>query len=236
MINIGICDDNYIEISANKIFLEEYIKENNIDANITVYDKGMPLLQELKTRTFHIILLDIIMKNENGIEIAKEIRKIDSNVIIVFISSIGDYAIYGYDVDALAYFIKPLTKEKVKNIMEKAHNKLKEMDNCSVIVKTAKGFKKVCLNEVIYVESSNKEVYLKYRDREDIFKMKLDEVEEIFNRSFIRVHKSYLVNLNYINELNGNKVILESGQQIPVSRSFKDNAFERYISFIEGEE
>ncbi|MEG2290301.1 MAG: LytTR family DNA-binding domain-containing protein [Clostridium sp.] len=234
MLKVLICDDKINERVNLEYNIKKYLDDIKQEFTMTFCNDGEDLLENLQKCRYDIIFLDIVMPGKNGIDIAKKIRKNDNKTIIILVSSIGDFALEGYEVDALYYSIKPLTYEKVKHIMEKCEVKLKEQKGHIIFIKTVDGVHKIYQEDIIWGESRDKYIYIKANNEIMKCKTKLDDFLKALDFEYIRVHKSYFVNPNYIKEIQDSYLILDDGSELPISRAMKGNVRDKYIDFIGG--
>jgi len=124
MINIAICDDNKLQLKLVEDLIEEYISTSNARIEYESFSNADQLIKHIDANSnFNIYVLDIIMPKKNGIELAQELRKKNDSGIIIFLTSEPNYAEDSYDVDAFYYLVKPVDKEKLFAILDKAVKK-----------------------------------------------------------------------------------------------------------------
>jgi len=204
-----ICDD---EVDSSER-LEGIIKSILAEKNMSGYTiKKCTCREELeKYPDISLLFIDICLGNENGMEIAKEIRRKEKNTPIVFVSSSKEYAVESYDVDAFGYLIKPIQPEKVRHIMNKF---LKQEED--YVVRDTRGNEKlrVPLQNIEYFESMNTSILLHLVNGKQIRTYgKLGNIEkELVDKNFLRCHQSYLINIAHINRIEGACFIMDSGE------------------------
>ena len=132
----AIVDDNELDIENVKNKVKEWGECRGIDTTFWEFDSAEAFLFSYEdVKNYDILLLDIEMKDMDGVEMAKRIRKVDSDVVIIFITGYSDYILDGYDVGALNYLMKPLDKEKFFRVLDTALTKL-ESNSKSIILST----------------------------------------------------------------------------------------------------
>lgn len=213
MLSIAICDDEeYFRITEKQLILK-YMAGKNCECMIDMYESGKELLA-LKSAIsqYHIIFLDVNMEEIDGIETAKEIRKITKDVFIVFVTAFITYALEGYKVDAVRYLIKD-------------HESLEKMDyeENEMTFDFQEGKTTISLENLIYVESNLHRLVF-YMAGEDAVHYtiytKLDDVAELLqNKGFCRIHKSYLVNLKYVKSVERYRAVLSNGKSLAISKA-----------------
>ena len=129
MINIAIVEDEAMYAKQLQEFLLQYQKENGEVFNITVYSDGDQIVHKYKSQ-FDIILMDVEMKFMDGMSAAEENRKVDTEVVIIFITNMAQYAIRGYAVDALDYVLKPVSYFAFSQRLNRAISRMKKREHC----------------------------------------------------------------------------------------------------------
>lgn len=222
--HIALCDDERVFREDLDRKLSKFSFQYNIDLDVDSFTSGEEFVQFLKqsSKKYDLIFLDILMGKLNGIETAKEIRKFDQDVEIVFLTTTPDFALSGYDVKALNYLIKPITLEKVQKIVGDIYNK--KFDNQSMFTYQAnRTLYSVPFQEINYFEVNGRIIYLNTINNKTIqengFYKKIDELtEELAPHHFIKCHRSYLVNLKNIAAVSSKEIIFNDNQTAPISR------------------
>lgn len=192
------------------------MKENNLCYEIYRFTSGIKLLEALN-ENFQIIFLDIQMPGIDGLEIAKYIRKRDKSLYLVFTTSYINYVYKGYEVDAGNYITKPISKEIIYTEMNKAMLKQNNAKK-TIMIKNNDGYFKVFLSEITYIETEgrNTVIHTCYGAMKSFAKMQ--EYEDSLDNSFLRCHKSYIVNINYISSIEGLCITLNTQEILYVSK------------------
>ena len=107
MLNIAIVEDEKEMSNCLRDYLIKFFNEENISIDVSIFDNGNIFLEKYKLN-YNLIFLDIKMPSIDGMEVAQKIRKIDKNVMIIFVTSLAQYAIKGYEVNAFDYILKPI--------------------------------------------------------------------------------------------------------------------------------
>jgi len=234
MVFIAACDDDIIYLNQIAGYLEELSSEQKI--RFETFSKASELIAAVEKQhdRYDIILLDINIDEDNGIDVAKQIRKYNEELLIIFITSFLEYAPDGYGVKAFRYILKPINSEVLKADIRSAIEELQKDKEMSFSI-TSKGlYKKILVNDIVYFESSNRKVSIKDITGDEIeYYSKLDDIEsqDLFV-NFIRPHQSYLVNILHINYIdkNSKNIILKDNSRIPISRSKIDQVIKKYIT------
>lgn len=233
MIQIAIVEDevNYQEQLIE--FLHQYEKERNENIAIKTYSDGDEIVENYQAQ-FDIILMDVQMGLMDGMSAAEEIRKVDSEVVIIFITNMPQYAIKGYAVDALDYVLKPISYFQFSQRLNRAIDRMRKRETNYITIKVKNGIKRIKVSDIFYVE--NQEHYLHFTTEEGEFMasgaMK-DLEKQLSSYHFFRGHRGYLINLEHVEGMKGNDVIVK-GKELPVSRT-KRKAFMEALSKHWGE-
>ncbi|ROR29126.1 LytTR family two component transcriptional regulator [Mobilisporobacter senegalensis] len=235
MITVVICDDEQAFINRMKEYIKRFSEENKEEFSVREFTSGQTLLNSYNAN-FQIIFLDIKMPELDGIETAKRIRQMDSNVIIIFLTSLVKYVLAGYSVNAANYLIKPLEYKKFKIEMEKAVIKAVSIKNGYITVKNDKGFFKIYLSTLKYIETYQRNTMI-HTTKEDIisYKKMQDHEKDLEGYPFVRCHTSYIVNMQYIESVVGNDLTLSSGEIIPISKQKKKDLMQNLAEYLGSE-
>lgn len=234
LVNIVICENDKNDQEFVKAKVVEILDDLNIEYEIKVYNSGDDLLEGYDKYT-DIILLDIQMDGLDGMETARKIREFDDNVEIIFITSFVEYALEGYEVNAYRYLLKPVKDE---NLMTSLINCLNDRNfvKRSIVIKEGDTRIKISLKDIMYIEVQGNDITV--HTLKDTYRTKgtMSNFEtEINSNMFVRCHKSYLVNLEYIKSIKRYTSILVNDEEVPLSRNkykeIKDRFFER-ISYV----
>ena len=236
MIKIILLEDEPKYAERVISLLSRYREEHtNSDASFTIqhYDDPVRFLTEYHCDA-DLLLLDIQMPGMTGMDAAKKIRKIDPDVMMIFITSLTQYAIEGYSVNAFDYILKPLRSASFLAKMDRAFRVLnRSRSNATLTISTKDEKRRVPLDDILYIEVNNHDIYVHTMD--ETFKewgtMKLIE-SQLNGASFVRCSVHYLVNLKYVQGLAGDQVILPNAE-LPISRS-KRKEFLDAIAQYEG--
>ena len=169
-------------------------------------------------KKYDILLLDIEMKQMNGVELAKKIRMGDREVQIIFISGYHDYIGDGYDVEALHYILKPVQKEKLFAVLNRACEKLKK-NEAALFLEMPDGMERIPLYEIRYIEVRSNYVTV-HGTKDYTVKATLASVESELDERFFKVGRSFVVNMNYIRKISKKEVSLEGDIFVPLSRGY----------------
>ena len=237
MLHIAICDDekNFCEIEKKTI--SEYMVKNNHPCDFSIFQSGMELLEQGDSIAgFNIIFLDVIMDEMDGMETAKQIRKITEDAYLVFVTAVIRHSLEGYKVDAIRYLLKDDRdfEQTMFECLDAIFYKMsKKTEKCKIEFKSGKVVYDA--DDILYIESRlHKVIVHSMKDGEEAYSMRgrLEDVEELLKeKCFCRIHQSFLVNLKYVKDIVGDKVMLENGEELNISRSKYKKTKKEWISY-----
>lgn len=234
MIHIAIVEDEALYIRQLKDFIQRYQKEQGKQIKVTVFPDGEDIIENYQGE-FDIILMDIQMKFMDGMTAAEKIRKLDQEVIIMFITNMVQYAVKGYEVDAMDYILKPVEYFAFSQKLGKAIARITRQTDTVIMVPTTDGIQKLTVSDIFYIESRGHNAL--YRTTKGIFisRAVLKDLEESMKQhGFFRCGKGYLVNMKRVDGVSGNDCII-SGEKIPISRIKKKEFMECLMQYMNKE-
>lgn len=236
MIHIAICDDSKQERQILAALFKRYQELHATPLQIHIFQNGFSLLDAIdQGKRFDITILDILMPGENGIEIARNIRASGTDTEIIFLTSSPEYAVDSYEVKAQNYLLKPVTEEKFFASIDSILAKLDKKDTASFIIYTTeKQYSRIRVSSLVYGEVTHRTITLHLADQTMISAvMTFTEFQDILKAypDFIYPHRSYAVNMNYIQYVTKSDIILTDGQKIPLSRNNYTKISEQFLNF-----
>lgn len=236
MIHIAICDDSKQERQILAALFKRYQELHATPLQIHIFQNGFSLLDAIdQGKRFDITILDILMPGENGIEIARNIRASGADTEIIFLTSSPEYAVDSYEVKAQNYLLKPITEEKFFASIDSILAELDEKDTASFIIYTTeKQYSRIRVSSLVYGEVTHRTITLHLADQTMISAiMTFTEFQDILKAypDFIYPHRSYAVNMNYIQYVTKSDIILTDGQKIPLSRNNYMKISEQFLNF-----
>lgn len=233
MIQIALVEDDANYVSELKGYLKEYETERAEKIEVTVFSDGEDIVSEYKGE-FDIILMDVEMRFMDGMTAAEKIRELDTEVIIIFITNMPQYAIQGYKVDALDYVLKPVSYFAFTQRIERALSRLPQKKTNFLMIGGRNGVAKLDVSAIYYIEVQNHELI--YHTTKGNYSMNgsMKEVEGSLDKNqFFRCHRCYLINLEYVDWFQGSDVQVHS-EIIQVSRSRKKAFMDALNNYMNG--
>ncbi|MGB8452382.1 MAG: LytTR family DNA-binding domain-containing protein [Anaerocolumna sp.] len=222
MIYIGICDDDNIICSQIENIILDYSSRNFLKIELSIFNSGESLMKIFnQQKFFDLIFLDIELGNMNGVEVGRQIRKVQKNYSteIVYISGKDGYDRQLFDVQPLHFIPKPVNPSIVIEDLKLALERTQKLGG---FFKYQKGYDthKIPISEIIYFESLNREIRIVLANGEDFFYGKLEDIAlSVTKYQFLQIHRSYLINYNHITILRYSEVVMSNGSTLPISRS-----------------
>lgn len=230
---IAIVDD----VAAEQDVLKKYIGEWAADKKEIVEFKDFFSSESFlfaweEDKAFDLLVLDIEMGEMNGFELAKKIRTEEKNIPIMFVTGYDEYMQYGYDVSALHYLLKPVSKERLGYALDKLKSVFKD-EGKNLILNTADEVKRISTDEIMYVEAAGHGSILHTLDEVLTLKESLGVIEKQVadTNEIIKCHRAYIVNLRYVSAIKNSDLILDNKEVIPISRNQMKNVQASFLKF-----
>lgn len=217
MLNFTLCDDSAAEREYIKALVFEWSKRSGAEISVRECPSAEALLFEYEDNPPDILLLDIEMSGMSGVELAKRLRQNGNRLLqIIFITAYSDYIAEGYDVAALHYLLKPVDREKLFSVLSRAVEKISD-DGKKLVLETPDETALVPICDIKYIEVIKNYVTV-HAERDYTLKMPLKEIAAELDERFIRVGRSYIVNLGFITRVTKTEVYLKGGGTVPLPR------------------
>lgn len=241
MLQIVICDDDIDELSNMVQLLNQYRSSKHLNCEYTVFSNGFELISALnKGKRFDIYCLDIMMPGFTGIDVANEIRSFDKTAPILFFTSSPEFALESYSVKAINYVLKPISKEKLFFTFDDVLEQIKvKNDEDAIIVKSNEGIQKILISNIVFVEVIGRNVLY------HLVSGRVIECTESFSTvcdnlmkygCFLKTHRSYLVNMQYIDTIENHQVTLQTLTSVPIAQGKAKEIKQQYLNYqMEGE-
>ena len=222
MMKVAACDDDRMALVELDRYLKQYSKEYDCEIECDVFTNPLELVAQIeKGNSYDVIFLDIIMQGINGIQCARDIRTYDDCVKIIFLTCSNDFAEESYAVKAYYYLLKPIKKENLFVLLQQLAGELAVKKEDVLLVKCKGGVVKIFLSKLECCEMINRKIILYMADgKEYECSMSISDLEQKLKPfgMFLRVHRSFLVNMDYIQTLTVENIVMSSDIKIPVPR------------------
>lgn len=217
MLYIAVCDDEIMECCNIAKKIRKILQEMKIPCMIRKFCSGRELIHS--TDHFDIIFLDIIMQDLDGMRTAQIVREKAFDKILIFISSSRNFVLDAFDVEAFWYLLKPVDEKKLKRVLQKAVLKIENHSQEFILVNKERQTKKLFLDAIYYFEIRGRIMDAHGTDGIFTYYGKLGDLERnLQEKGFFRCHKSYLINLKYVDVYNRQEAILNTGERITIAK------------------
>lgn len=232
--HIAICDDNPLELKRIAEIVESYASQCGQPVRWRTFTDAQTMLSAAKKEFFSHYLLDIVMPEMDGISAAKEIRSFDTDAKLVFLTSSGEYAYQSYRVKAYDYLLKPIRSEELTALLKEmqAHE---EMSRDCLSIQGGRSIFRIPFAQLSYLEVSQKHLYFYMADgcvRQIPGSMAEFEDRLLAYPGFVKIHRSYIVNLQHVSALTPKGCIMFGGGNLPVSRFLYNDIQKQYMAYL----
>lgn len=221
MLKVSIIEDERSAQNELKSFILRYGNEHGLKFDISVYGDALTFFESYK-RGNDIIFMDIELPNLNGMEAAKRLRKNDSAAVLIFVTNMAQFAVKGYEVDALDFAVKPLSYPAFCMKMDKAVRVVQGKSSHIINVNIPGRVVRIDVRELKYVEVMGHKLF--YHTETEIFEGRgsiTNEEERLNQYDFMRCNSCYLINPLHIQSIGKDEVEMRGGDVLPVSHSKK---------------
>ena len=255
-VKIAICDDEKGVRDILRQKIDKHCKNSEFICQIYDLETGDGLLALPDEKIPDILFLDIQMPGKNGMQTARELRRKNQDMILIFVTALSEYVYEAFDVNAFHYLVKPFEDEKLGEVLDKALQQYNKQEKTqipaqqeqtrypadenqrkdqtqplAILVKRGSLSTKVLLADIIYAEVFNRKIILHTTNGEIEYYGKLTDLCRQTGMDFYRTHRAYLVNLQYVERYNATTVWLEKGS-VPVSKKQFAGFVKQYMQYI----
>lgn len=230
---IALVEDDLAYAELLKEYLTRFGSEHDVRFEAVHFKNAVSFLEDY-TADYDLVLMDIQMPYLNGMDAAAKLRTLDPTVLLIFITNLAQYAIRGYEVDALDYILKPVTYAGFSLKITRALKRMSRRERrTEVLIPTKEGKIRVALEDIRYIESSDH--YVLYHTKEEIYRQyaTMSSVEQrLSDYPFARCNNCYLVNLAYVEKVKGFSVTV-GGEVLQMSQTRKKEFLQRLTEYLE---
>lgn len=227
---ILICDDEIKYINDLQIHIQEYMKNHYIKCEIDTYSSPKELLEN--NVSYDLTFLDIQMPELDGFQVASELKSRNSKVVIFFVTAFNEYQDDAMDLQVFRFFEKPFDVKRLYSSLDKA---MEYIDGAyiDVFIYNNKEFKRILVDDIVYVKRENRKNYLYTKDGEFIVRETIEEWADMLPTTFFYlVHKSFLVNLHYVTKYNYTELYLNETIRIPVASRKQADFHKSWFNYL----
>lgn len=229
MLQIAVCDDDETMGEYLRQLIEKKLAADG-NYKISVFSAGRELLKA--GTQFDIFFLDIDLKDINGIDMARQLRR-ESEAVIVFVTALKEYIFDAFDVQAFQYLLKPIDEQKFFQVLDKAMIECRTLKQTEPLVIRVKGvYRNVPKESILYAENEARKIVLHLKDEQITYYAKMSELEGLLGRQFFRCHRGYLVNLNVVKSYDTGSIQLKNGETILMAKQKYGDFVTAYMEFL----
>lgn len=230
MIRIAIVEDEALYAEQLKSYLKRYEEEQGQTFSIRIFSDGDEIVHKYRS-DFDIILMDVEMKFMDGMTAAEEIRRVDTEVVIIFITNMAQYAIRGYAVDALDYVLKPVSYFAFSERLKRAIERMRRRESKCIMVNIKGGTVRLNIANIFYVDSEGHTLILhtilgNYETTGTMREME----EKLRGMNFCRGNKGYLINLQHVDGVQDGCALVR-GEKLLLSRAKRKEFMEALTEY-----
>lgn len=235
MIKIAFCDDDMEVLHQMNELLDRYRVERNEDITYAAFQSPFELLTEIeKGIRPDILFLDVVMPGQNGMDVAKEIRQYDTNMKIIFLTSSPEFAVESYSVGAYFYQLKPIWEESFFRLMDSVLAECTKTQENSLILRSKEGITRIDLEKLEYCEVIGRTLFF-HLGNGKVFES-VGSLDDLFLQlkpygNFLRPHRSFLVNMDYIQNISYRAIKLISLAEIPIPHGKCSEIKNKYLEY-----
>lgn len=231
-IKVAIVEDEEKATQDLRDALNRFSKENDIFFQVETYKEGLTFLDEKKE--IDLIFMDIEMPHMNGIDVAKKLREKDEKVALIFVTNMVQYAIRGYEVDAIDYVLKPLKYARFSALMKKTLRIIDKTNEAQLVLKTNGGIRKIYFSSILYIEIQD-HLLIYHTEQGDIetWGTISGAEENLPKEEFCRCSHSMIVNFRHIQEIDKDTITMKNvSKPIAISHSKKKDFSLRFHNYL----
>lgn len=236
MYHIAICEDQETFIQELKENLKRYAAETDKEFCFFVYHDGSELLQKYNSE-YDLIFMDIKMEQMDGLKAAEAVRKIDSTVGLIFLTSLKQYVWQGYQYSAVNYLLKPLKYNVLKLELDRYFTRYRDKDDPYFSFSNDNGSYKVLYKNLCYAETDKRNVMLHFDGQKQIIYKNMKTVSSLLcsQPQFAQCHQSFVVNLSFVKGVEDLELIMTTGERIPISQPKRKAFIKQLTEYIGGQ-
>lgn len=232
---IAICEDDTTQQNILTAALDSYRTPAGEHVQYDVYRNGLDLLASINTHLYDVLLLDILMPGFTGIETAREIRESNEKIPIIFLTTSQEFAVESYRVHAFDYLMKPVDQKTLFETLDRVYAVTESTLENSIMVQTAKAVYVISLSQIEFVEINNRTLSFHLIDGTvKSIAGRLSDYEDALLKhpEFLKIHRSYIINMDFMKGLNQKSFITLTGNEVPISRNLLPAIQKRYIEHL----
>lgn len=234
MIKISLCDSDKYALRLNEVYILEILQEMNRKAEVVSFLNGTELVDYSRKNKVDAVFLDINLKGDNGLEIARLLKKINRDLVVAFLTEDRRYAFEAFEVDAVGYLVKPFDIKDLKKNVIKVYNQVllnRRTQRLTYVTVTEGNVKKrIPQNTILYVEKmGNKCIFYTTKGTLSIYES-ISALISRLDKNFIQISQSVIVRMEYIHKIEKGRIYLKNGCDFSIGRKYLKDLKEQYFS------
>lgn len=229
---IAICEDRPEDLAALRSLVAQYCADQRVEADIDCFARGDRLIEHYRPGSYQMVFLDVMMPGITGMAAARAIREVDREVALIFVTVSPDFAAASYFLDAAFYLVKPITAENLAAAMKRCRGLI--MENAKAVeITQGRRTVKARLRDITYIDSHRNDCVIHTPHDELRVRAPLASLEEkVGGLPFLRCHQSFLVNLDWVEDMHGKGFLMGNGVVLPISKSYYSHCKEQFNRYI----
>lgn len=234
MFRVAICEDEKVVLDFEASLVNKWAAGRGCSLELDAYISAEQFLFESEDKApYDVLIFDIQMKNMNGMELAKALRRRGCDAVIIFVTGVPDYAIEGYEVGAVRYILKPVKEDVLNGLLDSAFEERQKKSEDYFMLCQGTELEKISFEKILYIEARGHYVFLKGVDFEREWKAGFAETSGAFEgKGFFCLRRGLMVNLSHVARITRTDCILDSGESLPVARGVYKELNEAFINYF----
>ncbi len=234
MFSVCICENNIMTSKIYKEILERISRKHDIDISIETFQSGEVLLKAINKFLVDIIFMDVYLEGIDGIETARQLQQNGYQPSLIFLTNSVKHVFEAFDVRPVNYLIKEkMTEEKFESTFLKAVDVAKRRRKELLFFKVRKGRIVLQIKDISSINVSKRLITVHCKDRVNRFYSNLEKLEkQLQDNNFLRIHRSYIVNLLHITTFSSHYVILKNGNKVPIGTTYVNEVEQAFLNLF----
>jgi DNA-binding LytR/AlgR family response regulator len=217
-VRIAVCEDEKAHQNIITSMLQGWATVSGRDIDVAAFNDAESLLILWDDVVFDVLILDIEMKKMSGMELAKTIRRIDDDVIIIFVTSHESYSLEGYDVNPLHFLMKPLDEKIFHKVLDKAFAIYQLTGGDGLVIHSDAGLEKIPADKIYFISMYSHTAEIYTADEMYVTRMTVNDLLQALPAHFINCHRSYIINMFKVTCVFDDHIVMANDTEIPLSR------------------
>lgn len=231
MLRAAIIEDNDRDAEYLLAHLRRYARENRLEIHTRRYESGILFLEQYRGE-YDLVFMDIDMPGMNGMDVARALRARDGHVLLIFVTALARFALNGYEVDAFDFIVKPLQYNFFSAKMSRAQKRLSSEKRLKMLIKSSEKTLSVFIDEILYVDIFNHMLSFHLEGETVSTRGTIKDVmESLTGSSFALCNKSCVVNLRFVQSIDGDEAVLTNGERLSISRPRKTEFMQQIADY-----